>query len=177
LAVRGVVAIIFGILALIWTRSFALALVILFGIYAIIDGIALLVADARHQTAGRNRGWMLFEGLVSILAGIVAFTRPGILALTVLFVIAVWAILTGVAEIVPAVELRGVLKNDWLLAIDGVLSVLLGVLLFIFPGAGLLTLVWLIGIYAIIFGVLMVGLAFRIRGMSMPSKVAGAALG
>jgi uncharacterized membrane protein HdeD (DUF308 family) len=166
LAVRAVAAVIFGLLALIWPQITLLALVLVFGAYALVDGVFALVAAARgRQLAGGSRGWLVLEGLLGIGAGIVALLWPGITALALLWVIAFWAVLTGVLEIVAAVRLRRVLDNEWLLVVAGTLSIIFGLILMIWPGSGAIGLVWLIGIYAIAFGIVLGGLALRLRGL------------
>ena len=166
LAVRGVVAVIFGLLALIWPEITLLALVLVFGAYAFVDGVFALVAAVRgRQLAGGSRAWLVLEGLLGVGAGVVAVLWPDITALALLWVIAVWAVLTGVLEILAAVRLRRVLDNEWLLVVAGVLSIVFGLILMIWPESGAIGLVWLIGIYAIVFGVVLLGLALRLRGL------------
>jgi uncharacterized membrane protein HdeD (DUF308 family) len=166
LAVRGVAAVIFGLLALIWPQITLLALVLVFGAYALVDGVFSLVAAARgRELAGGSRGWLILEGLLGIAAGIVAIVWPDITALALLWVIAAWAVVTGVLEIVAAIRLRRVLDNEWLLIVAGALSVVFGLILIIWPGSGAIGLVWLIGIYAIAFGIVLLGLALRLRGL------------
>jgi uncharacterized membrane protein HdeD (DUF308 family) len=166
LALRGVVAVVFGLLALIWPEITLLALVYVFGAYALVDGVFAVVAGIRgREPAGGGRGWLLLEGLLGVGAGIVAFLWPDITALALLWLIAFWAILTGILEIVAAIRLRRVLNNEWLLAVAGVLSIIFGLILVIWPGSGAVGLVWLIGIYAIVFGVALVALALRLRGL------------
>jgi uncharacterized membrane protein HdeD (DUF308 family) len=114
---------------------------------------------------GGSWGWLVLEGLLGIGAGIVALVWPGITALALLWVIAFWAVLTGVLEIVAAVRLRRVLDNEWLLVVAGTLSIIFGLILMIWPGSGAIGLVWLIGIYAIAFGIVLGGLALRLRGL------------
>jgi uncharacterized membrane protein HdeD (DUF308 family) len=114
--------------------------------------------------------WILaLRGVVAVLlgvgAGIIAFVWPDITALALLWLIAFWAILTGILEIVAAIRLRRVLNNEWLLAVAGVLSIIFGLILVIWPGSGAVGLVWLIGIYAIVFGVALVALALRLRSL------------
>ena len=125
----------------------------------IFGGIALVAG-------GMARSWLIIlEGAAGVIAGILALVWPGITALVPLFLIAAWAIVTGVAELVAAVRLRRIIRNEWLLVLIGVASILFGVLLVINPGAGLLTLVWLIGAYSLIGGVLLLALAFRLRSL------------
>lgn len=164
-ALRGVAAIIFGILTFVVPGITLAVLVLLFGGYAIVDGIFNLVAAARGRAGDgdQSRGWLVLEGLVSIAAGIVTFVWPGLTALALVYIIAAWAVVTGVLEIVAAVRLRRHIDNEWWLALGGVLSIGFGVLLMVAPGVGALALVFWIGAYAIVFGALLVGLAFRLR--------------
>lgn len=161
--VRGVAAILFGVLAFVVPGASLAALVILWGAYAIVDGGFAIALAAQRGAAGGRWGWFLFEGLVSIAAGVATFVWPQITALALLYVIAVWAVITGVAEIAAAIALRRVISGEWLLALSGVLSIVFGVLLFGHPGAGALAVVWTIGGYAIAFGVLLVGLGIRLH--------------
>jgi uncharacterized membrane protein HdeD (DUF308 family) len=160
---RGIAAILFGVLAIAVPGASLLALVILWGAYALADGVLALVQAARSGRAGGRWGWFLFEGLVSIAAGVLAFVWPGITALALLLVIAAWAILTGLSEIVAAARLRRHIQGEWLLALSGVLSISFGVLLLVRPQAGALAVVWLIGSYAVLFGVLLVALSLRLH--------------
>ncbi len=170
-ALRGLAAIVFGILTLIWPGVTLTVLVLLFGAYAIVDGILSLYVAVR---SGGNHVWApLLEGIVGIVAGLVAFFLPGLTALALLFVIAAWAILTGILEVIGAVRLRRVISNEWMLIFSGVLSVIFGLVLIAQPGAGALAVVWLIGIYAVIFGIAMLGLAWRLRGMQEPAHQMG----
>ena len=162
LASRGLAAIIFGILTFIFAGLSIYALVILFWAWAFADGIFNLIAAIR-RAGGERWGWLLFEGLASIAAGAVTFFWPGITALALLLVIGAWSVVTGIAEIVAAVRLRNHIRNEWLLGLMGVLSVVFGLLLFAFPGAGALALIFWIGAYAIVFGALLIALAFRLR--------------
>ena len=136
-------------------------LVILFGAYAIVDGLLAVYVGLR---SGDNQRWTLvLEGIVGIAAGLVAFFWPALTALALLLVIAAWAILTGIVEIVMALRLRRLIKNEWAMILSGALSVIFGVLLVAQPGAGALAVVWLIGTYAVIFGVAILALAWHLR--------------
>ncbi|MCF6470318.1 HdeD family acid-resistance protein [Nonomuraea sp. MG754425] len=164
LLIRGVAAIIFGVLALIWPGITLLVLVIFFGAYALVSGIFALFAGFRHEA--RSRAWLIISGILGILAGIVAFIWPGITSLALLYVVAFWAIFAGVSEIVAGIQLRKQIENEWMLIVGGVLSVILGVLLLIWPGAGMLSLVWLIGIFAILYGIAMIALSLRVKNFT-----------
>jgi uncharacterized membrane protein HdeD (DUF308 family) len=164
-ALRGLFALLFGVLTLIWPAISVTVLVLLFGAYVLVDGIFAVVAAISRASEGRGHWWaLLLEGLVGIAAGVLTFVWPAITALVLLYLIAAWGVVTGVFEILAAIRLRREVEGEWLLALGGVLSVIFGVLLFLLPGAGLLAVTWLIGIYAAVFGVLLLALAFRLRG-------------
>ncbi len=155
---RGIFAVLFGILAFAWPAAALVSLVLLFGIYALLDGIANIFLGAR------SRHWsLLLFGVLGVIAGIVTLVYPGISAVALLIVIAVWAVVRGVLEIVAAIALRKVIANERLLILAGVLSVAFGGLVMAFPGAGALAIVWAIALYAIVIGVLSIALAFRLR--------------
>lgn len=160
---RGIAAIVFGVLALAAPPIGLLALVIMWGVYAIADGVFNLVLATRVGRAGERWGWFVFEGIVSVAAGVLTFVYPGITALILLYIIGAWAIVTGIAEIAAAVKLRRVLTGEWMLALAGVLSIAFGVLLFAYPSSGAIAVVWLVATYAIIFGVLLVGLGMKLH--------------
>jgi uncharacterized membrane protein HdeD (DUF308 family) len=168
LLLRGVLAIIFGIIALVAPGIALLALIIVFGAYAFLDGILTIVVAIQERHVLPRWGWLLVEGLVGIALGIVAFVWPGETALILLFIVAAWAIVTGILEIGEAFTIK-----DWLIGLAGILSVAFGILLLIRPGAGLLSLLWLLGIYALIFGVVLIAHAFHLRMKSAPSHHLG----
>ena len=161
---RGVLAVLFGLLALIAPIATLTVLVLFWGAFALVDGIFAIVAAFR-VAGGRGRWWLIIEGVLGILAGIVTFLYPGLTALVLLYIIAFWAILIGVMRIVTAISLRREIENEWLMILGGVLSVIFGILLIVLPGPGLLSLTWLIGIWALIFGIALIALAFRVRNM------------
>ena len=164
LALRGLCAIIFGILAFVWPGVTLGVLVLLYGAYALVDGVlAIIAALSKRQGSGLPWWALLLEGLLGIAAGLVAFVWPGITALFLLFLIAAWAIVTGIFEIIAAIRLRKEIEGELWLALSGIVSILFGVLLFVRPGAGALTVVWLIGTYAIFFGIFLLALAFRLK--------------
>ena len=161
LALRGLVAVLFGLLTFILPGITLVTLVLLFGAYALADGIFNVIAFFRvasHQWA------LLIEGVIGIIAGIVTFALPAITAIALLYLIAFWAIFTGVFEIIAGIRLRKAMTNEWLLLVMGVLSLLFGVLILFAPGAGALAIVLWIGAYALVFGIFLLALAFRLRG-------------
>ncbi|HTK05805.1 MAG TPA: HdeD family acid-resistance protein [Ktedonobacteraceae bacterium] len=173
---RGVIAILFGILAIVWPGITLAILILLFGAYAIIDGIFDIVAAARGS-AFQSRELLLVEGIVSVVAGVIAFVWPGITALIFLYLLAAWAVVTGVMEIVaafsPARDVSATREpsgNDWWLALAGVASIIFGVLIALQPRFGLLSVIWIIGIYALIFGILFVVRFFQSRSLAQTTR-------
>ena len=162
---RGILAILFGLFALFAPGTALLALVFVFGAYAILDGITAIVAGVRHRKDEPHWGWHVVQGVVSRIAGIVAFAWPGVTVLAILFVIAFWSIINGVAQIIEsfAMRRRGASTWGWSLA-SGVVSVLFGIVLLAQPGAGLITLLLLVGAFSLVFGVVLVVWALRLRG-------------
>ena len=164
-AVRGVLAIVFGILALIWPDTTKLALVLLFGAFTLIDG-SLAVAVGIAVSKLFERWWALvLEGLTGIGIGVLTFFWPNVTGLVLLYFIAAWAVTTGIFEIVAAIQFRKVVSGEWAIILSGILSVLLGVLLFVFPSSSAVGIIWLIGLYAIAFGIMGLIIAFHLRGL------------
>jgi uncharacterized membrane protein HdeD (DUF308 family) len=163
-ALRGGVAVLFGVLALVWPDMTVLVLVALFGAYALVDGVTALFTAIRGgpRTMGR-RGWLALEGVAGLAAGIMTLVWPGITAVVLVWLIGGWAVVTGVLEIATAIRLRKEIEGEWMLVLAGIASVFFGVLLIALPGPGALALAWLIGVYAIVFGVLELSLALRLR--------------
>ena len=166
IALRGLVAVIFGLLAFFWPGITLLTLVFLFGWFALVNGILSLFVAAKARKKSRIAS-LILGGLLSILAGLLTFFMPGITALGLLILIAAWAIVNGVMEIVAAIKLRKVITNEWLLILAGIASVVFGVLLFLQPAAGALVLVWWIGSFALVFGILLLILAFKMRNLKV----------
>ena len=164
LVLRGLAAILFGILAYIWPGITFTVLVLFFGAYALWDGVFALIGAFR--TEGDRRWSLVLGGLVGIAAGLVTFFWTGAATIAILSIIAAWAIVTGVFEIVSAIRLREEIEGEWLLLLSGLLSVLFGIALVIWPVAGLVAVTWMIGAYSILFGVLLTMLGFRLRNMS-----------
>jgi uncharacterized membrane protein HdeD (DUF308 family) len=161
LALRGILGIVFGIVALVYPGITLDVLVIFLGAYAVVDGVFALFTAIGGD--GKDRLWYVLEGIIGIGLGILVFAYPGISERALIYVIAAWAILTGVLEIIAGFELP--ISREWLLALAGLASVVFGVLVFFNPGAGALAIVWMIGIYALVFGVVLLVLAFRLRGL------------
>ena len=165
---RGIFAILFGVLTFVWPGVTLLTLVLLYGAFVLIDGVlALGAALSGGQMA--PRWWLLIVGLLGIAAGLVTLLMPGVTAVVLLIFIAAWAITTGVMQIIGAIRLRKEIDNEWMLIASGVLSVLFGMILVVQPGAGALGLLFVIGVYAIIYGVMLISLALRLRKHS-PAK-------
>ena len=166
LLLRGILAIVLGILALVLSpRITVLVLVYLFGAYAFITGVVSAAMALRYTN---EQGWalLLVGGILGIVVGIVAFFWPGITAFVLLFLIAAWAIVTGIIEMVAAFTLPLGTEREWLLGLAGLASVIFGVLLAIWPRVGLVAVVWLIGIYAIVYGILYIVGYFQTRSLA-----------
>jgi uncharacterized membrane protein HdeD (DUF308 family) len=163
LVLRGLAAIAFGVLALVWPGLTLWALVVLFGAYLLVDGISTLVGVLTHREAVGGRGLLVLFALVSVAAGLLTLVWPHITALALLFVIAGWAFVTGVLHLVAAVELRKQITNEWLFVLSGIVSVVFAVLLVITPGAGALAITWVIGWLSLLRGVLLLALAWRLH--------------
>jgi uncharacterized membrane protein HdeD (DUF308 family) len=165
IVLRGACAVIFGVGAFVWPGITLTALVLLYGAYALIEGV-LAVASA---LAGRRPGafpWgMLLAGLAGIAVGVLTFLWPGLTALVLLYFVAAWAIVRGVFEVMAAVQLRKEIDNEWLLGLSGLLSIALGLFLAAAPGAGILAVLWWVGATAIVFGALTIALGFRLRAL------------
>jgi uncharacterized membrane protein HdeD (DUF308 family) len=159
---RGIAAVLFGLAALLWPGMTLLVLLVIFALYALVDGLFAIVAGIR-DTGGRR--WLLLaEGVLGLLAGLVVLFWPGTTALVLVYVISAWAIFTGLLKVIMSISFRRQVENWWLMGLGGALSVIFGGILGFLPGAGLLTLVWLVGIYALILGVALIALGFLDRG-------------
>jgi uncharacterized membrane protein HdeD (DUF308 family) len=176
IALRGVLGILIGIIAFMLPVTTMVALVWLFGAYAILDGLFNLITVWRK---GRTRPWwaMVLEGVLGVGVGIVSFVWPGLTALALIYLIASWGILTGILEVVAAIRLRKEIEGEWLLALSGVFSIALGGLFAIAPDAGAVALVWVWGAYTAAFGILFTWLSFRLRNrhhtrQSQPARAA-----
>ena len=159
LLLRGLLAIAFGLFTFWHPVASIAALVLLWGAYMLVDGIFELVAGVRAKV-----GSLVLLGVLGIVAGLVALVMPAVAAMALVWIIAFWAIVAGVMQISAAVRLRKEVQGEWLWILSGICTVVLGILILMRPGAGALSLVWLIGSFAIAWGVLLVILAFRLKG-------------
>ncbi|HEX4166426.1 MAG TPA: HdeD family acid-resistance protein [Bryobacteraceae bacterium] len=175
--IRGLVAILLGIITLAWPGITLGALVLLFGAYALIDGIFSIMGAWRASRAHDRWGVLVLEGVAGIIAAVVTFAWPAITGLALVFVVAAWAIVTGIFEIVAAVRLRKYIKGEWLLILGGTASVIFGVLLAASPLIGALVLAIWLGVYALIFGGMLVGLGLRLRNWSQEFPASSATVG
>lgn len=166
LLLRGLVAIAFGVLIWVQPGISLVALVLLFGAYSLADGVLGTWTAIAERKEREHWGLLLIWGLLGIGVGVMTFLVPGITALVLLFYIAIWAIATGILQIVAAIRLRKEVKGEWLLILGGLVSVVFGIILMAQPGVGALAVLWLIGTYAIIFGALLVILSFRARSFA-----------
>lgn len=163
LIIRGIVGVGIGILAFLWPGLTIAVLVAIFGVYALIDGVTNVILGLTH-TPGHGRSWVqVLQGIAGIAAGVITFAYPGLTALALIWLIAAWAIVTGVLEIVAAIRLRRIIPGEWMLALSGVLSLIFGILVFAFPGAGAVGIAWVLGAYAAAAGVVLIALGVRLR--------------
>jgi uncharacterized membrane protein HdeD (DUF308 family) len=160
LLIRGILAVLFGIMAFALPGPTLLALVLLFGIYVLMDGLVVLWVGA-----GSRAWWLVIAGILGVIVGILTFIYPGITTIALLCLIAAWAILGGLLAIVGAIQLRKEISNEWALIIGGIISILFGIVLVANAAAGALAMVWTIGVFAFVFGVMMIVLAFRVRAL------------
>lgn len=163
LTLRGVVAILFGLVALFWPRLTLGALVVCFGAFALVGGIFAVLVALGDRGVHARWGALLIEGLVGIAIGLITFFWPFATALALLALIAAWALVTGVLELMVTAWTYRVMENAWILLLSGLASLLFGLVLIVLPNVGLLAFTWLIGIYALFFGVLLVSLSLRWR--------------
>lgn len=165
LLLRGIAAVAFGVLTFVWPQISLLTLIMVYGVYALIDGVLALIAAIRGG-GFVPRWWLALGGVVSILAAVVAFAWPGLTALVLVYLIGFWSILRGVLEIIGAIRLRNEIANEWTLGVAGALSVIFGLILVFMPGAGALGLLWLIASWAVLFGLLLIWVAFKVRKLA-----------
>lgn len=171
--IRGIVAILLGVMTFIWPGITLTALVLLFGAYALIDGIVSIVGAVRAAEAHERWGSLVFEGVAGIGAAVVTVLWPAITAFALVCLIAAWAVVTGIFELVTAVRMRKHIPGEWLLVVTGIASVVFGVLLFLAPLAGALVIALWVGIYLLVTGVLLMSLGFRLRAWGKTSAAHG----
>ncbi|MCE7006780.1 HdeD family acid-resistance protein [Kibdelosporangium philippinense] len=162
---RGVLAVLFGLFTLIWPGLTALAFAIVFGVYALVDGIGLLM-DAFRNPDKSNRGMRVFGGILGIAAGIIAIVWPGITVAALAILVGAWALVTGIAEIAAAIRLRKQIEGELLLGLAGLLSAIFGVLVLLWPALGVAAIAAFIGVFALVYGVVLIGLGFRLRKLA-----------
>jgi uncharacterized membrane protein HdeD (DUF308 family) len=167
---RGLLALAFGLLALVWPDIGLMVLLVLFGAYVLADGILNVWLALSGRRAGVPWGLPLVTGLAGVAVAALIIIWPEGAAVALLWLIAAWAVVTGVFQVAAAVNLRKQISNEWTLGLSGLLGVLLGVLLVVRPGAGLTALVWLVGLFALLFGVLQVGLALKLKNRQGPAS-------
>ena len=165
LMLRGAAAILFGIFTFMRPGSTVFALVIVFGLYAAVDGVMNLQLAVRRHRAEQRWGWLVAQGIMGLVAAAAAFFRPGMSAFALLMVIAAWAVVTGGTQIATAIRLRKVVKGEWILALSGALAVAFGVLVALRPGAGALAVAMYIGAWALVTGAMLVGLSLKLRAI------------
>jgi uncharacterized membrane protein HdeD (DUF308 family) len=163
LLLRGIAAIAFGVLAFTWPGLTLVTLVLLYGAFAIVDGVIALAAAFSGGAKPVPSWWLIIVGLLSIAAGIVMFMWPGISAIMLVLFIGGWALIHGIFEIIGAIQLRNEIDNEWTLILGGLVSVIFGGFVLISPGAGALGLIWAIAAYSIVFGILFIGFSLRLR--------------
>ena len=163
---RGIVGILFGVLAFMRPGITLEVLVLLFAFWALFDGVFSLISSIGAAEAKEPWWPLVFIGLLGIAAGIFTLRYPGVTTLTLLFVIAFWSIFRGIFEIIAAVRLREVIQGEWWLILGGIASIVFGVLRVYCPSSGLLAVIWLIGLYAVIFGITQIMFGFRLRNLA-----------
>jgi uncharacterized membrane protein HdeD (DUF308 family) len=166
LIIRGIVSVVIGIVAFAWPGMTIAALVVVFGIYALVDGVTNLMLGLTRR-ASHGRAWLhALQGVVGIAAGVLTFMWPGVTALALIIFIGAWAIVTGAIEVVAAIKLRKEISGEWLLALSGLLSIAFGVLVQVFPLAGAVGISWVLASYAIIGGFILIALGVRLRSLT-----------
>jgi uncharacterized membrane protein HdeD (DUF308 family) len=174
--VRGLAAVAFGVLAIVWPAPAWMALVLLFGTYALIDGTFTLITGIELRPLFSHWWAAALEGVVGIIIGMVTFIWPNPAAHVLFYLIATWAVVTGILEIVAAIRFRFLIPGEWSMILAGVLSILFGAMLFVFPSAGLVGMVWTIGVYAIAFGITQFVFASRLHDLNKRIKASTAAI-
>jgi uncharacterized membrane protein HdeD (DUF308 family) len=172
--VRGVAALLFGVLTLVYPSLTLATLVLLFGAYVLVDGIFTIVWAVRNRRGEPHWVALLISGIVSVILGVLTFVTPQITGLVLLYFIALWAIIAGASQIVAAIRLRKAITGEWLLGLAGILSLIFGVLVIAFPGAGALAVALWIGAYATVLGIVFIALGIRLRNWRRTHAAEGA---
>jgi uncharacterized membrane protein HdeD (DUF308 family) len=161
---RGVVALLFGIMALISVQFTLLFLVYLFGAYVLLDGILAIIVSLQERRSSSG-WWVVFLlGIVGIVVGVLSFIHPGDVALVIFYLVAAWLVITGILEIISAFTLRAI-GVEWLLVVAGGISIILGIIFFLRPTSSILSLVWLLGVFALIYGIIQIVRAIQLRSL------------
>src|SRR5437867_12180364 len=163
--IRGIAAIVFGVIAFVYPGLTVAVLVLLFGAWVLVDGIFRVIGAIGHRSSDEEWGFDLIIGILGIIIGFLTFHAPAITALALIIYIAAWALMIGATEIAVAIKLRREIKGEWFLILMGLLSIVFAIMLLWNPLPGALALVWLIGSYAIVFGILGIILGFRLRSL------------
>ncbi len=163
--IRGLLALAFGIACLAFPIAALWVIAVLFGVYALVDGIVALVAAMRMRHSDERWGWLIVEGILGIIAGVLALVYPWSAAFALALLLGAWAIVTGILALVTAFSARRHVANDWLWALTGIISIIFGIAVLWSPSYGLFALVWIVSFYAILAGIVLIGLAFRLRGL------------
>ena len=164
LLIRGILAVLFGLMAFAWPALTLVTLVLLYGAYAFVDGLTAIWVGVSSRAWG-----VLLFGILGVVVGIYTFFYPGVTAIALLYLIAAWALVRGIFEIVTAIQLRKEISYEWALVVSGLISIIFGIVLVSNPGEGALAMVVVIGAFALMFGVMMIVLAFRVR--SLPKRL------
>ena len=162
-AVRGLIALLFGILLLVWPGVSLFVFAIFFGAFAFVDGIFTLVAAVNYKAGAGQRAWLFVRGILGIIVGIVTFFWPAITELALVFLIGAWALVTGIMELNFAFRSVRETGAKWLFAVSDILSIILGILLLVRTIAAIIVMIWAIGAYAIIAGIVLIALGFWLR--------------
>ncbi|HEY7061789.1 MAG TPA: HdeD family acid-resistance protein [Chloroflexota bacterium] len=166
LAIRGALAILFGLIALLMPVAAVAAVAVLFGVFMVLDGIFAIVAGIESRQTVRHWWALLLEGLTGVVAGSLTIAFPLIVAVVLIYFISAWALTTGLMELIAAIRLREQIEGEWRLALSGVLSIVFALLLAFWPASGAIAIGWLMGAYAILFGVVLLALAFHLKGLT-----------
>ena len=163
--IRGIAAIIFGVIAFVYPGLTIATLVLFFGAWVLIDGIFRIVGAIGHRASDPDWGWQLVIGILGIVVGLLTFHAPQITALALVIYIAAWALMIGASEIAIAVKMRREIKGEWFLILMGLASIVFAVLLLWNPIAGAAAVIWLIAWYAVVIGILAIFFGFRLRSL------------